>query len=208
MTDPVVPPFPVGRAQDPTPVKCDPALSRAEREKEALQFAEEWFRGEIRDSDTNPLERAGSKSDLDYLSDPEFLEACQAGTLDYHWAEDLLRRARHSKRGKHAFNLYMVGLARHGEVVPVELRALLDKPTEPNKRGPDSTDLHLRDTIIWSAMSLMANRWDICPTRNEGSEHESAASIVAKALKRVGVSMSEKTVAAIWHRVSTDEIAF
>jgi hypothetical protein len=196
----------------PAPVKCDPALSREEREKEALQLAVEWLHIIACDHNfaPNPLTRSGSKTAFDYLSDPEFLEACQDGELDEALAEELLRIWRHGRAGKRALSVFAVGLVKHGRVLPERLRALLDKPAKLKGRGPDSTNLHLRNFAIWGVMAHIVNRWGILPTRNDGSKgkHECAASIVRKALKHLGVSMSEKTVATIYQNVMADIEAY
>jgi hypothetical protein len=157
------------------------------------------------------LDRPGSKLAFDYLSDPEFLEACQDGELDEDLAEELLRIWRHGRAGKRALSVFAVGLVKHGRVLPERLRALLDKPAKSKGRGPDSTELHLRNMTIVSAMWVIRNRWEILPTRSPGSigKHGCAASIVARALKKIGVPhMTEKNVATIYQNVMADIEAY
>ena len=65
------------------------------------------------------------------------------------------------------------------------------------KRGRDPYVNRHRNDRIATAVNLLADD-GFCPTRNTVTTTECGCSIVAKALERIGIHMSEANVAAIW----------
>jgi hypothetical protein len=66
-----------------------------------------------------------------------------------------------------------------------------------NKGGRPSADFNLRNSVIFATVETTIAR-GFRPTRNEIPHGESACSIVASALEKLGVTLNEKTIARIW----------
>jgi len=68
----------------------------------------------------------------------------------------------------------------------------------PRRRGPDPYAKHARDTDIADAVGNIV-KLGFRPTRNRESQNESACSIVAKALQKLGLHLEVPTVEKIWN---------
>jgi hypothetical protein len=66
-----------------------------------------------------------------------------------------------------------------------------------NKGGRPAADFYLRNRVIYATVETTIDR-GFRPTRNEIPRGESACSIVASALEKLGVTLDEKTIARIW----------
>ena len=78
------------------------------------------------------------------------------------------------------------------------------RPARRSRRGkPAQSD---RDAVIMETIKQICRRYGFRPTRNRartpGREKESGCSIVAKALNKLGIALTEKAVEAIWIRFS------
>jgi hypothetical protein len=76
-----------------------------------------------------------------------------------------------------------------------------DAPTR--RRGPDPYAKHARDTDIADAVGKIV-KLGFRPTRNRESETESACSIVAQALGKMGVHLSVPAIEKIWNASRSD----
>jgi hypothetical protein len=75
----------------------------------------------------------------------------------------------------------------------------------PRRRGPDPYAKHARDTDIADAVGKIV-RLGFRPTRNRESQNESACSIVAKALQKLGLHVEVPTVEKIWSGFRTKSV--
>jgi len=69
----------------------------------------------------------------------------------------------------------------------------------PKRRGPRRGGNLLRDRWIAAVVTTICKRHGLDPYRNPASEHtHNGCSVVAEALKRLGIGLAEKTVAGIY----------
>ena len=75
------------------------------------------------------------------------------------------------------------------------------------ERGRSAAANIIRDAIIGQAVQMVADQYEISPTRNQATIAECGCSIVSKALEKYcGYSMSEANVTQIWRRTAGAEI--
>jgi hypothetical protein len=186
--------------------------SPADREKEALQWATEFFReyskpgsesAASEDYITNHLLALhyGATPGLTINAPPEqreasILEICQGAqaTRDKTLIRGLCR---------FAGNLLIRGEQLSG---PICLFAA-DFLANPDQWKPSRSKSHgqlYRNLLIRIAVQTICDRWKFDETRYEGAEHQSAASIVREALEKgAGIKLTEKAinkVLGIWSR--------
>lgn len=123
----------------------------------------------------------------------------------YHFTgehpEEIVARAKTGDRVAHdALCAVADHLTARGEPLPLELqRYVVGAAVVPPKwkKGRNPVSNIYRDDAIFRAVELVVGQ-GFNATKNDSSEHESACSIVAKALAQIGSAMSEDNVETIW----------
>ena len=96
-------------------------------------------------------------------------------------------------------------LLERNEQLPSSLREFvvgyLRNPIVNRKTGRDVFDLKLRNKLIAETIIIISERWKFHPTRNDATEHASAASIVCDALAEgAKLRLKEAAINKIWRR--------
>jgi hypothetical protein len=190
-------------------MKADAISPSKKREKEALQYAEEYFRGASR-----YLTRDGSKQVVgQVLSPAQFLEmpyqgrrgsAEEGAAAALKGLKDNPKDTLKNKALVGILRDYAANLLERDMPLPPGLgvfaAAALRNPNILRIRGPSPADLGYRNALIGQAMARIVHRWKFPATRNMEAltVAVSAASIAAQALSKVGIRLTEKAVNVIW----------
>ena len=156
----------------------------ADREREALQWAINYFRDCAAD-----LKPDGSRRKFNELNKQLQMDWVDSGPENLHGEltvyMDELRRGK--DRGLDLFDLAAT-LIERGDPLPVPLRAfvadvLRNPKTHRRRPGRKASALDWRNSLITSAVCEIVLRWNLRVTRNPGTtERASAASIVQQAM--------------------------
>lgn len=117
------------------------------------------------------------------------MDAVAFARAGYEWWEDCLREL-------------ILEFQNRGAPMPTYLAAFAMELTRGvrylRKAGRHRGDDIVRDMIITSVVGIVAERFNLRPTRNAASRRVSACSVVAVALEREGMATSEWNVIQLW----------
>jgi hypothetical protein len=82
--------------------------------------------------------------------------------------------------------------------VAAYLKNEVGRAAPPPRRGPKPYHREGRNALIACVIEHVRDFWLFPATRNEASEHASAALVVSRVLEKVGVHLSESAVNSIW----------
>jgi hypothetical protein len=132
---------------------------------------------------------------------PESLES--AHRMDQEELLDLIAGARVNSAAHEYLLAIAAALTENGQTLPAPLKEFLigflrnPKPPRPG-RGRKRSTLSSRDSFIAWVVGMICLQWRFYPTRNESSETPSAVSITKRALREIGINLTEATITKMW----------
>jgi hypothetical protein len=174
-------------------------------EREALQWATDWFRDRA-----SFLSAEGSRRYLVASAVNSFLAAYDTAkysikTDEKIYVEDLLHNFKEEHFSPDLRCEVAAALLERNERLPSSLREFvvdyLRNPKIKRKAGRDFYDLKLRNELIAHTINIISERWKFHPTRNDATEDASAASIVRHALAAgAELHLTEAAIHKVWRR--------
>jgi hypothetical protein len=181
-------------------------------ETEALEWAVGYFRRcahilEPGRTELDKFERV--KRFLRNVENEDFLNE-EALTDKYDsWSGDdeaISGRIKDARAGRGTSHVFLLELAASrlergkilGKALTGYLVEFLRNPKQPKRRGRKDTRYVDRNGIIANVILGIKNKWGFSFTRNEATESPSAISITKKALKQVGIELTETAITKIF----------
>jgi hypothetical protein len=209
-------------------MKADTERSPQRAEKEALQWAIEYFRKNADEMTpegsrrwalhdmllgclmryNDPRERTEMEKEIDETVDLAWLGSQEHSRYARGFAAALMERGDPLPGKLHHFIVEFLRNPEKPQIPPhaggEEFDALIDRVRShmARKPGQRAIDLQPRNVSIWAAVEHIVRTWKIPPTRNEATKNACATSIVREALEKgAGVKLKEAAVVKVWRKM-------